>query len=84
VDLSNPPKNVTEVPGKAEVAGNSAEHVTVALALLLVMVGMGFAFVQAVEDKNTALAVVFAVVILGCGSVLVVVIRQLLGWLRVR
>src|SRR4051812_35105061 len=79
VDLNNAPANVTEVPDKATVASNSAEHVAVASVLLLVMVGMGFAFVQAIEDKNTALSVVFAVVMLGCGGVLFVVIRQLIG-----
>lgn len=82
--MNNAPANVTEVPDKATVAGNSAEHVTVALALLLVMAGMGFALVQAIEDKNTALSVVFAVVILACVAALSVVIRQLMGWLRAR
>jgi hypothetical protein len=82
--LSDPPKNVAQVPDKMTVAGNSAEHVAVAIVLLLVIAGSVFAFVQALDEKDTALLVVFGLVILGCGAVLVVVVRQLIGWLRAR
>ena len=84
VNVNAPPANVTEVPGRMTVAANSAEHVAVAIVLLLVIVGFVFAFVQSLDKKNTALSVVFGLVILGCGAALFVVLRQLLGWLRVR
>lgn len=82
VDLNNAPKNVTEVPSRMAVAGNSAQHVVVAIALLLVTAGFVSAFVRSLDEKNTALSVVFGLVILGCDVVLFVVIRQLIGWLR--
>ncbi|MBN9119411.1 MAG: hypothetical protein J0I06_09670 [Planctomycetes bacterium] len=84
MDLADPPKNVTEVPDKMAVAGNSAEHVSVALGLVLVMVGVGYAFVQSLADGEPTLLVVFALVFLGCGAVLYVTARNLRGWLRSR
>lgn len=72
------------MPDKATVVGNSAEHVAIAVVLLLVMVGMGYAFIQSLAEKETALSVVFVVVFLGCGVVLYGTVKNLIGWLRAR
>src|SRR5262245_44379833 len=84
VDLNNPQRNVTEVHDILTVVGNSAKHIAVAIVLLLIIAGFVFAFVQSLDEKNTVLSVVFGLVILGCGTLLFVVVQQLIGWLRVR
>ena len=81
---ATPAKSSAEVPDKETVVGNSLEHATIALALLLVMAGMGYAFVQSLGENETALSVVFGSVFLGCGAVLYGTVRNLIGWLRAR
>lgn len=82
--MSDPPANVVEVPDKATVIGNSLENAVTALALLLVMAGTGYAFVQSLAENEPALSVVFGCVFLGCGAVLYGTVRNLVGWVRAR
>jgi hypothetical protein len=62
------------IPSGGLLGGDSP--LGVATVLLLIMAVLGYAFVKTFGEKDTALSVVLALVILGCGVLVVIAVRK--------
>ena len=84
VNLDAAPPNVTEVPGKIALVGASIKYGVISLVLLLVLAGFVYALVQSFDERDTAVSVVFGVVIIGCVAALYTTVKNLVLCLRGR
>jgi hypothetical protein len=80
-NLSDPPRNVTEVPNqdpllRALEAVRKLGRWCLVLVLLLVMAGFVYAFVESFGEKDPALLVLLALVIVGCGVLVCIAVRR--------